>query len=373
MTPFDFQPTTRVVFGPGTLDRLGELGQSLGGTKALVVSDAGIERAGHLGRGIQSLERAGIAVHVFTGVAENPTTEHVDAALAVANSEPIDLIVGIGGGSSMDTAKGVNFLLTNGGAMVDYWGVNKATKPMLPMVAVPTTAGTGSEAQSFALIADAKSHRKMACGDRKAACRIAILDPETTLSQPESVAAVSGLDALSHALETWVSKKATAISRLYSKAAWELLRTGLPTVFDHPADLDARGQVLLGAHFAGAAIENSMLGAAHAAANPLTARFQVTHGAAVAAMLPHVVEFNATHCEEIYRQLDAKCPSSNALATFVRSMLQAAKLPNRLADYGVRDRDIDSLASDAVKEWTGKFNPIEVLERDFVRLYRAAL
>ena len=156
----------------------GRIGGRAGARRVLVVSDPGIVAAGHTERGLAALRRAGIETHLFDGVAENPTTENVEAGLALARRYDPELLVGLGGGSSMDCAKGINFLVTNGGRMQDYWGVGKATRPMLPMIAVPTTAGTGSETQSFALISDAKTHVKMACGDKKASFRVALLDPD---------------------------------------------------------------------------------------------------------------------------------------------------------------------------------------------------
>jgi len=173
MTPFDYQPRTRTIFGPGAFDRLGEIAAPLG-TKALVVSDPGIVAAGYPNRALRSLMQAGVEAFLFDGVDENPTTDHVDAGAELARDKGADLLIGLGGGSSLDCARGINFLVTNGGRMADYWGVGKARKPMLPLIAVPTTAGTGSEAQSFALIADAKTHQKMACGDPKAAAAAAI-------------------------------------------------------------------------------------------------------------------------------------------------------------------------------------------------------
>src|SRR5262249_39091353 len=158
---------------------------------------------------------------------------------------------------AMDCAKGINFLLTNGGAMADYRGFGKATKPMLPSVGVPTTAGTGSEAQSYALIADEKSHMKMACGDRKAAFHVAILDPEVTVSQPRSVTAVPGIDALSHALESYVTAKRNRVAQMFSREAWRLLEPNLEVVLRSPDDLEARGAMQMGAFLAGTAIENS--------------------------------------------------------------------------------------------------------------------
>src|SRR5207237_1436658 len=217
---FDFQPLTRVVFGTGTLGKLGDLVRELGGTRVLLVTDAGLEAAGHPQRAVQSLRAAGREVFVFHEVEENPTTRHVEQGLAFARASRVDFIVAVGGGSSMDCAKGINFLLTNGGSMADYIGFGKATRPMLPSLAVPTTAGTGSEAQSYALIADEQSHMKMACGDRKAAFRIALLDPEVTVSQPQKVTAITGIDALAHAVESYVSTNRNVLSQTYALAAW---------------------------------------------------------------------------------------------------------------------------------------------------------
>src|SRR6266566_1396857 len=177
LQPFDHQPRTRLIFGVNSVDRVGELARELGAKRVLFVTDAGIVAAGHAERAQLSLKAAGLQIAVFDRARENPTTKCVDDCVAVAASAAIDTIIGLGGGSSMDTAKGCNFLLTNGGRMQDYCGVGKATKPMLPLIAIPTTAGTGSECQSAALIADERTHQKMACLDPKAASRIAILDP----------------------------------------------------------------------------------------------------------------------------------------------------------------------------------------------------
>ena len=322
----DFQPRTRIVFGAGAIERLGEIVRQYGGTRVLLVTDPGIVAAGHAQRAQRLLAAAGVHLARFDRVVENPTTGVVEDCAAVARRERVDFLVGLGGGSSMDTAKGCNFLITNGGRMEDYWGIGKATRPMLPLVAIPTTAGTGSECQSFALITHPQAHVKMACGDPKAAARAAILDPELTLTQPLSVAAATGMDALSHAIETAVTRKRNPISQMLSREAFRLCVRGLRKIFAHapehrrtvaashvaggPTGLDdgilpqspctherpgiqARADVLLGAALAGMAIENSMLGAAHAAANPLTARLGLVHGHAVGLMLPAVVRFNA--------------------------------------------------------------------------------
>ena len=263
--PFDYVPLTRVVFGAGAVQRLGQFASELGGRRVLLVTDKGLAHAGHGQRSVAVLKEAGLDVIVFDEVHHDPTTDDVERGLSIARAANIDFIVGLGGGSSMDCAKGINFLLTNGGKIEDYWGVGKATKPMLPLIAVPTTAGTGSEAQSFAIIASSATHMKMACGDRKAAAKIAILDPELTLTMPRSVTAATGIDAISHAIESHVTKARTTMSQLFSRQAWQLLSRGMPQVLSlsgHAA-LAARGDMLLGAHLAGAAIENSMLGATH--------------------------------------------------------------------------------------------------------------
>src|SRR5215467_14959074 len=263
---FDYQPRTRLVFGVDCVHDVGDLALQIGARKVLLVTDRGIVNAGHAGHVRARLEEADLKITLFDRARENPTTKCVEDCLAVAREAEPDSIIGLGGGSAMDTAKGCNFLLTNGGRIKDYWGVGKATKPMLPLIAIPTTAGTGSECQSAALIIDEETHQKMACLDPKAAARIAILDPALTLSQPPRVTACTGIDALAHALETAVTKKKNPLSAIFSREAFKLCVTALPEVLLAPKNLEARGRMLLGAALAGLAIENSMLGAAHAAA-----------------------------------------------------------------------------------------------------------
>ena len=187
LSVFDNIKRTKLVFGDGVSLASGELAKELGLKHVLLVTDRGLVEAGHVEVVRDSLSKAGIKVTLFDQVIENPTTDCVEKAKQAASEARVDSFIGLGGGSSMDTAKGANFLLTNGGRMHDYWGVNKATKEMLPLIVIRTTAGTGSECQSFALISDSKTHQKMACGDSKAAAKIAILDPGLTLSQPKNV------------------------------------------------------------------------------------------------------------------------------------------------------------------------------------------
>lgn len=385
ITPFDSTPRTRLVFGAGTLDRLGELAAGLGGRRVLLVTDRGIVAAGHADRAGKLLGAAGLELTVYDAVRENPTTLDIARCLETARAASVDLIVGLGGGSSMDTAKGVNFILTNGGEMKDYQGVGKATKPMLPLIAIPTTSGTGSECQSAALIADEASHMKMACLDPKAAARIAILDPALTVSQPRRVTALTGTDALVHAVETAVTTKRNPWSVMYSREAFRLCEGALERVLSNPDDIEARGRMLLGAAFAGLAIENSMLGAAHSAANPLTAHFGVVHGAAVGLMLPHVVRFNAGEpaAKAAYADLAASAglhgpgaDADTAVESLVRRLEQlakAAEIPRTLSEAGVDPSAIPVMATEAARQWTATFNPRAITAADFEALYRAAV
>ena len=325
MNAFDFCPTTRVVFGEGTLAQLGKLSKELGGSRILFVTDPGIVSAKLTDRAIAPLQRASLDFFVFDGVGENPTTAHVEAGVAFAKAHGnIDLIVGMGGGSAMDCAKGINFILTNGGQMADYWGMGQAAKPMLPSIGIPTTAGTGSEAQSYALIADAKTHVKMACGDLKARFRSVILDPSLTESVPKNVAAATGIDAIAHAIESYVCTRRNAVSMMFAQRAWQLLSSSFESVLKDASDSEARSKMLLGAHFAGAAIENAMLGAAHACANPLTAHFGITHGVAVALMLPAVVQFNGETAGARYRGLESDVDELVEKVVFFESMCEFA-------------------------------------------------
>jgi alcohol dehydrogenase len=374
--PFDYQPLGRVVFGAGSLARLGELARSLGGSRVLLVTDPGLEHAGHPQRAEESLKSAGLAVAVFDGVEENPTGRHVDAAVAMARDHRADLLVAVGGGSAMDVCKGANFVVTNGGSIADYQGFGKATKPMLPSIGVPTTAGTGSEAQSYALIADESSHLKMACGDKKAAFRVAVLDPEVTLTQPRMVTIASGIDSIAHAIESYVCTRRNALSQTFSRQAWNLLNHNLEQVLEHPDDIAARADMQLGAHLGGMAIEASMLGCAHACANPLTAHYGTTHGVAVGVMLPHVIRFNAAMAELLYAELahDAGLPdTAEAIARRITTLLRTAGLPATLAECGVSTDILPVLAEEAAEQWTARFNPRPVTDVELRRLYEAAM
>lgn len=377
---FEFGFFSRVIFGVNAITQLGAVARELGATKIFLVTDPGVRAAGITDKAIESLHSSSIAVVVFDEIEENPTSTHVENGTKFAEaSTGIDFIIGLGGGSTMDCAKGINFLLTNGGKMEDYWGFNRATKPMLSSIGIPTTAGTGSEAQSYALISQENTHRKMACGDVKARFKAVILDPQLTVTAPPKVTATAGIDAISHAVETYVTTKRNPVSQMFSIEAWKLLEGNYETVVRDPENLNARAAMLLGSHFAGAAIEHSMLGAAHACANPLTARFGIDHGIAVSLMLPAVIRFNSEVVTGSYAELldaasisyEEQTPGAK-LSDRIAELRAAGTLPQNLREFGITPDVFPELAHEAADQWTGKFNPRTLTISDFENLYEAS-
>lgn len=363
-----------MLFGAGEVARLGEVARELGGTRCLLVSDQGMVDAGYVRDATRALKARRMEVFAFHDFSHDPTSAMVEKGRAYAAPFNIDLIVGLGGGSSMDCAKAINFVLTNGGTMRDYWGYGKALKPLVPMVGVPTTAGTGSEAQTYTLITDPETGVKMACGDPKAAFRVAILDPKLTVSQPLALTAATGYDAISHSIETLVSTRRTAISECFSREAWALLSANFERVLSEPGDLAARGGMLIGAHLAGLAIENSMLGAAHACAYPLTAHYGISHGAAMALMLWRVVKWNSAEGQAGAARIADQYDSLHAgdLARRLRQLAGAAELPPSLREASVPEEALPRLAEEACTQWTGRFNPRPLDSVAALEIYESA-
>jgi alcohol dehydrogenase len=378
MIAFDFQPRTRVVFGDGAFGQLGDLARAIGIERPLIVADRGIRDVGYVADALRLLAARGISASAFDDFGENPDSAMVERGRGHAASLDVDSLIGLGGGSSLDCAKGINFLLTNGGSISDYRGYGKARRPLLPMIGIPTTAGTGSEAQSYAVVSDASTHMKIACGAPSAAFRVAILDPELTRSAPRHVTAMAGFDAIAHAVETAVTLRRTPLSAMYSQHAWRLLSHAYERVLEQPADIEARSAMQLGAHLAGAAIEQSMLGAAHACANPLTARYDIAHGLALGMLLPHVVRWNAARATG-YDTLVNTSPEAtsgnpaNALAQQLERLATAGGIRQRLRDRGVVEDDLPELAYQAAQQWTGTFNPRPFDAAGALEIYRAAL
>ncbi|MFT5051045.1 MAG: alcohol dehydrogenase [Chlamydiales bacterium] len=379
----DASAGTRVIEAENGIEQLGALALEFG-RRALIVTDEGLVTAGHVERAEASLRAADVEHERFSDLVANPTTDDVELCVRAMRSFQPDLLIALGGGSCMDVAKGANFIHCCGGRLEDYWGVEKATADLLPMIAVPTTAGTGSEVQSFALIARAEDHQKMACGDSRAAPRIALLDPTLTTSLSAFVTACTGIDAIGHAVEALVTTKGTEVSTRLAREAFLLADRAFPRVIAEPDSLAGRGQMLRAAALAGRAIENSMLGAAHSMANPLTAQHGVPHGQAVGMCLPFVVRFNATdpRVATAYAELAraaglAAAGSSDdaavdALHARLVEYLRLASLPTSLADCGVELGGCGALAEEAARQWTAQFNPREIDVQGFTDLFLEA-
>lgn len=372
---------TEVVRGEGALARV----PGIVAGRVFLVTDPGVVAAGHADRLQGLLESDRIEVHRYDEARPNPDEDDVDACHAAfqraRGDAELEWIVALGGGSAIDVAKGCAMLACGGGRMADYLGRGSIEVSSPKLVAVPTTAGTGSETQSFALIGNRDTGQKMACGGTAPVA--AVLDAELTLTMPATVTACTGLDTLTHAVEAYVTRRRSQASGALALDAFRLAEESLETVLTQPADVEGRAQMLHASALAGQAIELSMLGAAHSMANPLTRRFDVAHGSAVGQSLPAVVAFNAVDpaTRRRYAELaraaglatneDAEDVATAALGARLRALVELADLPP-LTDR-VPASAADELAAEAATQWTAQFNPRAVDAAAFAQLYREVL
>ncbi|MEI7732870.1 MAG: iron-containing alcohol dehydrogenase [Verrucomicrobiota bacterium] len=371
----DFSLKTRLLFGHRSADRVGELAREYGAQKVLLVTDAGVTQAGHAARVEQTLRAAGLHVTVFNQVRENPTVTDVALCSQAAREAQPDCFIGLGGGSVLDVTKAANLLLTNGGEIKDFCGSNKVAHPLRPWIAIPTTTGTGSECQSSLILVDESARCKLICRDPKLIAPTALLDPTLASSQPPRVTAATGMNAIAQAVESAVSRKRNPLAQLFAREAFRLCYGNLLKTMTFPDDLEARGQMLLGATYAGLAAECGGLGAAHAAAYPLETNCNVLHGVATGVMLSAVIRFNAQQAlaRSIYTDLArlAMLDTPEALSEALERLLADAKLPRSLSACGVPHKMIPGLTDEAVKQWAVPFNPRPVNTSDFSKLYNA--
>ena len=383
MTSFDYQPRTRIVFGPGRIETLGELASELGARRALVVSDPGVIAAGHTAKGMAALERAGIETHLFEGVHENPTTDDVAAGVKLARRYDPEVLIGLGGGSSMDCCKGINFVFTNGGEVKDYWGVGKALQAD---AADDRRADDGGHGQRDAVVRpDQRRQDAREDGLRR---QEGVVPDRGARSgaDGDAAAARDGADghrrAVARAGNVCHVAAQSGVAGVQPRGVAAVGRELCPRAGKSADDLAARGSMLLGASFAGLAIENSMLGAAHALANPLTTAFDVPHGQAVGVMLPHVIRFNAAAVEEQYHDLLHESQNGSPLPKLEggvtgwrilsAQLLTKAGLATTLRPLGVDPLKLPHLAAQAAKQWTASFNPRPVGEEELLGLYQQA-
>lgn len=360
MTPFDYRPRTRVVFGVGEFARLGEIARDAGGTRCLFVTSPRIGE-GRLGQdAVRALKARRMEVVSFHDFTATPAPAMIEAGRAAAAQHNPDLIVAMGPGSVLDAAKAINIVFTNGGSIEDYRGYGKVAKPLLPMVAVPTVAGAGEEALGNTTVFDPKTRTNLLCGDPKIFFRTVLLDPVLTLGQARDTEASGAYEAIAHAVAALASPRRTPLAECFGHEAWRLLDGNFERAMKSPEDIDARGALLLGAHFAGIAVENSSAGPAHACAAPITANFGLARGAAVALVLPAVVEWEDSN------------GASPAHPSRLRELRAAGRMAASLQDAGIPEAALPRLAEEAATQWTGRFGSRAFDAPAAMEIYRAA-
>lgn len=389
MTPFTFQTVGRIVVEQGGARRLGEWAGSLcascsAGRKAMIVTDAFLAGSGLLAPARQSLRDAGFDVVEFAGVLPDPAEAVVLAAAAQASREGIDLVLGMGGGSSLDVAKIVACLALAGTPLKlsDLYGVESVQTQRLPLIMVPTTAGTGSEVTSIAIVTTGES-TKAGIVNQALLADLVLLDAQLTLGLPPAVTAATGVDAMVHAIEAYTSlHRKNAVSDMLARQALQLLSANLLPAYANGTDVAAREAMLLGAMLAGQAFENAPVAAVHALAYPLGGIYHLAHGVSNALVLPHVLRFNQPACANLYAELasvvmpdvqgtaEARC---NAFIAYMADLTVRTGLPPRLRDCGIKADAIDALASAAMgQQRLLKNNPRPVSLDDARIIYQAA-
>ncbi len=372
----NFQAATEVIYGPGAVARIGELAQRLTVARLLVVTDEGVSRAGITTRVTAALDGAGIDVAIFDGVEPNPSIETVEKALALYRDAVCEGVVAVGGGSPIDAAKAVATLATNRGELADYVGVGKIVQPLAPLLAVPTTVGTGSEVTTWAVITDLAQRKKVVLGSPLLAPHIAVLDPELVLSLPASLTASTGIDALTHAIESVISLFAGPFTDGLALEAIRLIAANLPAAVRVP-ELDPRANLLYASTMAGMAFSYARTALVHGMAHPLSAYYDVPHGLANAILLPAVLAFNLPACEAKLARVGVAmgtAASGQAAVQAVHQLNTQVGIPSRLSDVGVTEEFIPQMARDAFESGNAQVvNPRKPTYEQVVDLYRQAL
>lgn len=377
-----FMPTVNLM-GVGAAKEVGTRIKSLNKTKALIVTDAGLFKFGVADMIAGYIREAGVEVEIFPGAEPNPTDKNVEAGLAAFNSNGCDVIVSLGGGSSHDCAKGIAIVAANGGTIYDYEGVDVSAKPAVPMVSVNTTSGTASEITRFCIITDTRRSVKMAIVDKHVTPAISINDPELTVKKPAGLTAATGMDALTHAVEAYVSTAATPITDALALQAIRLVNKSLRAAVANGEDIEAREGMTYAQLLAGMAFNNASLGYVHAIAHQLGGFYNLPHGVCNAILLPVVEKFNlmakadkfadiAVALGEDVSGLSAIEAGEKALAAIVR-LSQDVNIPTGFAQLGVKEEDIPVLAENAMKDACSFTNPRKATLDEVQAMIRAAL
>ncbi len=371
------------IMGAGAISKLGEKAKSLGCKKALIVTDKTLHKVSVLSAALNFLDQEGLDYVIYEDVHPNPSVENVEAGLAIYQNHQCNLIIAIGGGSSIDCAKAIGILATNGGSLTDYEGVDKTWAPSPNLIAVNTTAGTASELTRFTIITDQKRKIKMDIVDWRVTPTISINDPHLMEKMPPKITASTGMDALTHAIEAYVSTNRTPITDATAIKAIEIIAKSLPIAVTHGHDIDARENMIYGEFMAGMAFNNSGLGLVHAMAHQLGSLYKLSHGILNAVLLPYVSKFNAEACPERYVDIGlamgldmAGVPqrlAAKKTCDAIKNLANAVGIPPSLTGLGVKEKDFPLLAEHAMQDLCSTTNPRKATHADIVHIFKDAM
>ncbi len=371
---FHFSVKSNIVFGRGAGGKLSGLITGHGMKKVMVVYDQGVKAAGISDQVIGQVEKAGVEFVVFDQVIPNPTNEVVEQAAAMAKESKVDGFVAVGGGSSIDLAKAINVLMTNPGKIGDYGGMGLVKHPCLPLIAIPTTAGTSSEITNVSALIDTEKVVKYVIIDNNIVASDVIADPEYTKTMPAGVTAATGMDAITHAVESYISNMATPLTEYNALKGLEILYQNLPKAVKDGSDMEAREQMMLGCIITGFSFSNANLGLVHGIAHTLSAHFGLAHGMANATVLPYVMEYNAKACPEKMVAL-AKAAGLSLSGDVQKDQFLLAEDLKRLtkelgiktlSEQGIEKKDFGMLAEDVLQEPVLGFNPRQGITKEDV-------
>lgn len=382
MKEFSFSVPQEIIVGKGSLARLPEAAEKLGGKHGFIISGPHLNKMGIVASCSESLENAGIKVDAYTETEGNPSVETVEKAAAAFCKSGADFIIALGGGSPMDVAKAVGVVARYGGSITEYEGGGRVPGDIIPLITIPTTAGTGSEVTAFSVITDHSRNYKLTVFSYKLIPAYAILDPELLTTAPVSVAAACGIDAMVHALEAYISKDASPFSDAMAEKALELIGKNIRRYVADRTDIEAAEAMITGSLFAGIAFSWARLGDVHAMSHPVSAYFDVPHGVANAILLPTIVEYNALADRGKYLKLFnyiSLAPASEAefepfmLVDLLTELNEQLGIPGSLGEVGVTADKFDAMADDAMKSGNIAVNPRSTTKKDVLSLYEKAL
>ena len=378
-----FHSPNKIILGMNTTSIVPEEIQKLGGGRLLLVTDPGVVKAGLILPVEESLKAQNLDYVLYDGVEPEPPARVIDRGAEIFKSQKCSIILGLGGGSSLDVAKGIALLVTNGGKILDYCGIDRVPQNSAPFILMPTTAGTGSEVTRVLVLTDEEQNVKNVVFTPYALADTAIVDPALTLSMPPAVTADTGMDAMVHAIETYVSMNATVFSDVLAERAIELIARYLPLAWSKGANAEARYQMSVAATLAGLAFGSGGLGAVHALAYPLGTEYHMTHGRTNAIMLPHIMQYNIGGSPARYARItqlmgqDAEgcsiLEAAGMAVEAIKELLDLIDVSWRLSDYGIPEEDLTKLVDGAMKQARlFEPNPRDLIEKDVKSIYEAA-